>query len=404
MTKRSLRFVSPLLAFVVILTLLSARPESSTQSNPSARGVTVHEWGTFTSIAGRDGRPVEWRPLVGPSDLPSFVYDLGSVQENQGFRHGYQCFKCQEATIRMETPVLYFYAARQATLSVSVGFVDGHITEWYPQARAAGGQPTGYVDWGRITVMPGATDSLPGDWKASHYYAARDTDAALVRVCGEQQTQHEKFLFYRGVGSFDLPLNVKLEGNQLTVKNAGSEPVASLIIFENRNGQVGYRTGELRNGEMRIERPTLDRTREEVERELVTLLIGEGLYEKEAQAMVATWRDSWFEEGLRVFYVVPRAITDKRLPLYIDPKPTSLVRVLVGRTEIITPEMEQAIQQQLEPLSGDAPDLNSVAMQVIRTHGRFAEPILKEMIEKTGNERLRKYLSKLIHTSRASLE
>jgi hypothetical protein len=120
--------------------------------------------------------------------------------------------------------------------------------------------------------------------------------------------------------------------------------------------------------------------------------------------MVATWRDSWFEEGLRVFYVVPRALTDKTLPLYINPSPTSLVRVLVGRTEVITPEMEQAIQQQLEPLTGDAPDLNSVIMNVIRTHGRFAEPILKEMIEKTGDERLRKYLKQIVHTSRAALE
>ena len=120
--------------------------------------------------------------------------------------------------------------------------------------------------------------------------------------------------------------------------------------------------------------------------------------------MVATWRDSWFEEGLRVFYVVPRALTDKTLPLYIDPKPASLVRVLVGRTEVITPEMEQAIQRQLEPLNDAAPDLHSVTMQVIRSHGRFAEPILKEMMEKTSNERLRNYLSQIIRTSRAALE
>ena len=30
----------------------------------------VHEWGTFTSIAGADGRPVGWSPLSGPDDLP----------------------------------------------------------------------------------------------------------------------------------------------------------------------------------------------------------------------------------------------------------------------------------------------------------------------------------------------
>jgi len=136
----------------------------------------------------------------------------------------------------------------------------------------------------------------------------------------------------------------------------------------------------------------------------VTWLVGFGLYEKEARAMVATWRDSWFEEGLRVFYVVQRPLTDKTLPLRVEPQPAHLVRVLVGRTEVITQEMEQAIQQQLEPLTGDAPDLHSVTMQVIRSHGRFAEPILKEMIEKTGNERLRNYLKQIVQTSRAALE
>ena len=35
--------------------------------------------------------------------------------------------------------------------------------------------------------------------------------------------------------------------------------------------------------------------------------------------MIETWRDSWFEEGLRVFYIVPRARVDFDLPLSISP-------------------------------------------------------------------------------------
>ena len=45
----------------------------------------VHEWGTFTSIAGKDGVALEWRPLNGPSDLPKFVH---TIQEGSGgLRH-----------------------------------------------------------------------------------------------------------------------------------------------------------------------------------------------------------------------------------------------------------------------------------------------------------------------------
>src|SRR5688572_25752843 len=81
--------------------------------------VVVHEWGTFTSVAGADGASLDWRPLAGPSDLPSFVYDIENSP--RGLRHGQplqacnhkepnECKGCAEGTIRMETPVLYFYS------------------------------------------------------------------------------------------------------------------------------------------------------------------------------------------------------------------------------------------------------------------------------------------------------
>ena len=45
--------------------------------------LTVHEWGTFTSVAGPDGQTMEWLPLTGSTDLPAFV---------EHFRDGQ--FKC----------------------------------------------------------------------------------------------------------------------------------------------------------------------------------------------------------------------------------------------------------------------------------------------------------------------
>src|SRR5438309_1054992 len=39
-------------------------------------GLTAHEWGTFTSIAGNDGQAAEWLPLSGSTDLPGFVKDF----------------------------------------------------------------------------------------------------------------------------------------------------------------------------------------------------------------------------------------------------------------------------------------------------------------------------------------
>jgi len=46
----------------VVASLTTARAE-----------LTVHEWGTFTSVAGPDGKAAQWLPLAGPGDLPCFV-------------------------------------------------------------------------------------------------------------------------------------------------------------------------------------------------------------------------------------------------------------------------------------------------------------------------------------------
>src|SRR5258707_2995166 len=91
---------------------------------PIYSSLTAHEWGTFTSIAATDGQAVEWSPLTGSTDLPMFVEHF----RDPGFKLGLR------GTVRMETPVLYFYASREETVSVQVAFANGVITEWYPHA------------------------------------------------------------------------------------------------------------------------------------------------------------------------------------------------------------------------------------------------------------------------------
>src|ERR1700722_3199923 len=87
-------------------------------------GLTIHEWGTFTSVAGEDGSAIDWDALGCKSDLPTFVNDFG-----------YRGFKWRlHGTVRMETPVLYFYSEHALEAHVRVAFPQGLITEWYPQA------------------------------------------------------------------------------------------------------------------------------------------------------------------------------------------------------------------------------------------------------------------------------
>jgi len=311
--------------------------------------------------------------------------------------------------VRMETPVIYFYADRKTEVSVRVDFSKGKITEWYPQARAVyvpgpeDERNPSSLDWGRITVLPGGQEDFPVDGNISHYYAARETDASPLRVCGPKGEQHEKFLFYRGVGSFDQPLSVKLDGRTVLAKDSRSDEVKHYVLFEKRKGQIGYSVASSRNSENILLRPKLGRTQESIdelgrtqaaiEDELVSMLLSQGLYEKEADAMIKTWRDSWFEEGLRVFYTVPRDVTDSVLPLTIEPRPTELARVLMGRIEIITPEMEKEIGSSL---SDSSRDIKPVAEEITRKHGRFAEPVLRDLLKTTSDPALRDRIQKVI--------
>lgn len=338
-------------------------------NDQSSKGLIVHEWGTFTSVTTADGQRQVWSPLTGPSDLPGFVYK--SKQQTQ-FAQG-DCVKCGWAYVRMETPVLYFYSERELSASVKVGFPQGSITEWYPQAREVGSG----INWMNFTVKPGAMANFPIENAESHYYPARETDAAPLTLGAEQ----EKFLFYRGIGNFDLPIKTRLAGEQVTVKNAGSEELTAAIVFENRGGQIGWRVVNSLKGETTVARPAVGQSVDALRGELQKLLAAQGLYEKEAAAMVKTWSDSWFEDGLRVFYIVPRKTTDAILPITITPAPTELNRVLVGRLEIITPEMELAIQSAAQKYLEGTAESRAAALKALHPYGRFAEPTLRRLME-----------------------
>src|SRR5260221_8888058 len=111
-------FSTPLLVVCMATATFLAAP-ASTATDPGP--YTVHEWGTFTSIAGPDGHAVEWMPQAGPSDLPGFVQR--SLFNVKGSPAG---------TGRMETPVLYFYAGRGVTVDGSVWFWHRLINEGFP--------------------------------------------------------------------------------------------------------------------------------------------------------------------------------------------------------------------------------------------------------------------------------
>src|SRR5690606_2014211 len=96
--------------------------------------------------------------------------------------------------------------------------------------------------------------------------------------------------------------------------------------------------------------------------ELAAALVAQGLFEDEAAAMVATWTRQWFRSpGRRVLWIVPRPLVDSTLPLRVVPAPAALVRVLVGRLEFLTPEVEAAVETALAGRRSDDPARRAAA-------------------------------------------
>jgi hypothetical protein len=334
-------------------------------SSPIGRdpaGLVVHEWGTFTSVAGEDGSAVEWVPPQGPRDLPCFV---DRVRANiKGWL---------PATVRMETPVVYFYSTIEKTVDVKVRFRKGIISEWYPRAAVAPRsiEPMtlrnpaleGTIAWTDVKVLPRAAEEYPLESSANHYYAARKTDASPIQV----GTEREKFLFYRGIGNFALPLAAKLAPDgRVTVTATAPQPLGDVMLFENTGRSTGSRALRSAGQHVTLERPVVSSRNGAVRATLERMLVANGLYAREAAAMVETWRDSWFEEGLRLFYIVPRSTIDDVLPLEVTPVPASTARVFVGRIELLTPAIvaevkDAVIERHRAPIA---------------KYGRFLKPIL----------------------------
>ncbi len=339
----------------ILIGTTTAVVSTRSTGRPVDAALTVHEWGTFTSIAGADGSAVRWWPQDGSSDLPCFVArDRFNTKRSAG-------------TVRMETPVLYFYAQDNITVQVKVRFRQGFITEWFPPATVAVSNPgargfEGTIAWKDVNVRPGLGVEFPVERGTSHYYTARQTDASPL----QSGSNTERFLFYRGVGDFAPPISATVAGDgTVTVWSPQDQVLGDVILFENRGGAIASQVRHANRSTLTLDLTALDPESPDLKRDLVRILTGNGLYSREAEAMVDTWSESWFEEGTRLFYIVPAPAVDAILPLRIDPVPAGITRVFVGRLELVTAGTQAAVREALA--TGDWPTL--------KQYGRFLQPI-----------------------------
>lgn len=376
----------------------------------------VHEWGTFTILSSSIGQQVPWYQAYSDlAKLPSFTHSMGfgASKSSAAF------------TVRMETPVIYFYPEKEMHLSAEVHFVNGGITERFPASISnplaemmnTPTNPTVYkTKWSGHLLPPNHADaSLIPPVKqedGENYAAARNvpdawifhSDTPVIKV-KDQPDIHpvEKFIFYRGAGESSPPLYASMsDDNTMTLSNLGVAASSFQVALQVSNNQAAWvKLPAL---------PILDRDKpmseqcsyvtgtfpptkislEQADKELSALFLAEltarGLTEAEAKAMIATWNHTWFAEpGQRIFTIVDRSWVDSVLPLTITPTPKKIERVFVARFEVTAPSTENQLSKLLhtkEPSEADVAQWQTLQL------GRFAQGAATIVAEQTKNQML----------------
>ena len=374
------RWILPAL-FLLINTAVAMEPAG-------AKPIVVHEWGTFTSLQDMDGRTIGG-VNIDDEKLPDFVHRLGT-QPGQIFDAGKSLYPgSPSVTMRLETPVIYFYPPHDepVTLDVTATLNSGLLSEFFPDGETTlDGKPSrrspesinsktrGSITWRNVTLntpqpAPPATDSHV-------WLAPRNVPAAAGIQVGKEA---EKYIFYRGVGHFDAPLTVRRNGEDaINISPTPSFRSEAMWLADFRaDGSAAFRQVSL--GDHSADFTETNYATENVAKLRAAMkqsLISAGLFPDEAEAMLETWKLSYFKSaGQRVFFMVPQRWTDDVLPLQFS-RPVQLTRVMIGRIELVTPPQREVITR----LTDTNTKLDEATKQeLMQKLGRFASPLVADV-------------------------
>jgi hypothetical protein len=379
-------------------------------SSFAAGPVIVHEWGTFTSLQDADGKPIGGIN-VDDEPAPNFVYPqfgggvfslysraagnlgLPPLRYNTIGSKGWPQADPQ-VTMRLETPVLYIYpsegsaASSVPALDVHVDFRGGILSQFYPFAHAemSGGgmlteQSQSSLTWSGVRIGSNLQPVVTNDhvWTTPREVSAPVLEVPLPKELAAETSspQAEHFLFYRGVGHLDSPVQAVSQADgpdgQVSINLSGSPKFSHGWLAEiDAAGAAAFEPVENTGGAApsSLYSPTFYVTANfspasfssanlgRLQESMREALVGAGLYPDEASAMLRTWDLSYFKSpGRRFFYIVPSDWVNQVLPLKVSGAETQVTRVMVGRIELIS-GAERAALARLA--AGPCPDLSAI--------------------------------------------
>lgn len=356
----------------------------------------AHEWGTFTSIHLSGGEVLSGDNLSDEPPLPSFVHQHGDLNRYRTVptKGGSGYLPGSNVTMRLETPVLYFYSPEtdgsgcHGEVSVKATFSDGILNEFYPMAAVHIDQPQysvnatlegetpvisssrlkGSLTWPAIQLTPAGDSRLLPATNDIRWTAPREVGSAcwlqqtspqqipvthddqLPADWLKQQIEYERYIFYRGVAHKNSLLMTKHDHNAKTVTVSANSadtqwtiPEAWILMKAN-NGKSYYKNlgaldlAALNQNPLVIPLESAsaeasDDNSAKLRQEMHDALVRAGLYPLEAEGMLTTWDSAYFKHGTRLFYIVPEGWIDQELPLEISRK-AEIKRAFIGRIDL----------------------------------------------------------------------
>lgn len=394
--------------------------------------LVIHEWGTFTSLQDEAGRTLSG---INSDDepVPAFVHGLNSfliLPDSAGARFSKGVARSRpDVTMRLETPVVYFHPPKDAALPLTVDFKvsfrGGLLAEFFPLAQMGDGKDfnkitpatVGSLTWNRLKIGTAGTGPKTTErvWLAPRAVTA----AAITATNGES----EKFLFYRGIGNLNSPLQAKrsADGQTLALHSQLSIGAAALPPMKIRqlwlasfsaDGKCAFRslpevTLGGNGGAALLKTPAnfapADYSKaalQQLRTQMHAALRADGMFADEADALLNTWELSYFKSGgLRLFFTVPRDWTDLHLPMEVS-VPAEIKRAMIGRIELVTPAQRSLMSELASaviPLKAQVMNgiaytnyvPNAAVTTAYRDLGRFRSALLLHEIAQRPTESLK---------------
>jgi hypothetical protein len=393
------------MSLLYLLPLLTGFPQVPSEV-PVAKDLVVHEWGVFrvhedVAIANADAR-AEW------DDLPKFMYGNISgrvVPVNWG------------ALEIRRRPIVFFHAKQPVALHMRIDFPGGMPGVWWPgtrlPAKLGNTKPTigTALEWqlqlkepppGRRPQNNNFRDVAKGHWIEQMRTVQAD-DVFSIFGDGPIDVDREKFVFYDGIFPQGKWLRINVEKDRVSLQSQVKHPVHDVTVID-RRGAGKVRVARLAKIDAGVEVKGLEF--KEIDRakfatEAADVLVGQlveaGLFKDEAGSLLAACKKDLLEtDGVTVFYRLPQAEYERRLPLTLTPRAESLVRVGLVHHAHCEPEFATQVRRLVKQLDSAEFDEREAAQKKLQAMGPAAAVHLIRLREDEKSPEVLRRLNELL--------